>query len=170
MIALKRLVVFIVVALSGAAQAGELLLDINGRSWHGSKPQAYPLYDWNENNHGVGLQFRTDVFDGARYRFAAGTMRDSLGVDGEYVGTGYEWVLDKGPMRYSAGGALMLMNRTLDFGQKKTLYVFPLPVASVEYRPWGLGLNAAFVPGFDLGKKEMPTTLFVSLSLKLASF
>jgi hypothetical protein len=166
----RRLFLLAVLAFSGAAQAGELLLDINGRSWHASRPQAYPAHDWNENNQGLGLQFRTDVFEGARYRYFAGTMRDSLGVDGEYVGHGYEWVFDRGPMRYSAGGALMLMNRTLNFGEKKSLYVFPLPVASVEYRPWGVGLNAVFIPGFDLGKKEMPTTLFINLSLKLANF
>lgn len=155
-----------------AVHADEVRLDVNGRSWHASKPPAWPAHDWNQNNAGIGLQYVTKADDeGWRSRFTAGTMRDSLGVNGEYTGAGRDYAWESESFKWSAGWMVMVMNRTLSFNQpNKRLYVAPLPVASLEHKASGVGVNAVFVPEVSLNGQKLPSTLFLSLSYKIDSY
>jgi len=95
---------------AGSAAADEIRLDLNGHSWHASKPPAWPAHDWNQNNAGIGVQYITKLdAEGWRSRYTAGTMRDSLGVDGEYIGVGRDFPWEGESFKASAGWMVMMI-------------------------------------------------------------
>ena len=157
---------------AGSAAADEIRLDLNGHSWHASKPPAWPAHDWNQNNAGIGVQYITKLdAEGWRSRYTAGTMRDSLGVDGEYIGVGRDFPWEGESFKASAGWMVMMMHRTLSFDQpSKKLYVAPLPVASLEHKATGIGLNAVLVPEVSFNGQKLPMTVFLGLSYRLSEF
>ena len=135
---------------------------LSGTAQHFNQPRGRRHHEWNQQNWGVGLQYddRTTGSPWSR-TYAAGTLKDSYGVNGAYVTAAqYYDVFAAGGVTAQAGVGLFALWRAMDWSGKREWLVVPLPVAHFEHVKSGIGVNIVLSPSVDSARHEIPGFLF----------
>jgi len=141
-------------------------LQVSGISYHFSPPSGkYALKKWNEQNWGLGLEYRKNTRPGYWLKATGGFMLDSTDTWSTYVGAALQKRLVDGEVSVDAGAAGFIFYRGLENGRKRLLPAV-LPVVSIEHRATGLGLNLLAVPEFKAQGMHSPTVVFAQLTYR----
>lgn len=142
-----------------------LALQLPGMSHHFEEPKE-PGRRWNENNTGIGLEWRSPVgTNGWTNKTTVGLMRDSHGKWGGYGGYAWQYrLVDGASWQLDAGAGAFLFYRTVKFDGKLKLVPGVLPVLSIEHKPSGYGMNVLFVPNVKIGNYDMPAVLYAQFT------
>lgn len=132
---MKRLIIIALLALSASLQAGELSLQLSGKSHH-----INPSQEYNEQNYGAGITYQVK-----QQYLAAGFYKNSLNRTTEYLLAGWRKDLVDGDITVSPG--VMIGGLT---GYKDKAVIALAPTLTVGYQR--VKLNTLILPainGFD---------------------
>ena len=126
-------------AACGAAQAGELGINVYGLSYHFDRDRAQALGVDNGVNPGLGFRYQFAEWERWRFFADAGAFRDSGRQIAAYGGVGALWQVAGG---FQAGAALVVMGS--DTYNDGRTFIAPLPLLAWDFGP--VTLNATFFP------------------------
>lgn len=137
-------------------------LQLSGTAQHFKQPRSHRHTEWNQQNWGIGLQYDERAAGSPWSRtYAAGTLRDSYGVNGGYATVAqYYDVFAAGEVTAQAGLGLFALWRAKDWSGERKFMVVPLPVAHFEHTKSGIGVNLVLSPSVNSTKYEIPGFLF----------
>lgn len=136
-------------------------LEVSGFSHHSHPPSGrLAVKEWNEQNWGLGLEYRHPLKDGYWVKGTGGVLLDSTDVWSAYFGAVLQKRVIDGTFSVDLGVGTFLFYRGFESG-KKAWIAAPLPVISVEHEPSGVGLNLSFIPKFKTSRLSSPTTFFI---------
>jgi hypothetical protein len=138
-------------------------IEVSGTAQHFNPPKN-KQHSWNQRNWGFGIQYDVPVEAGTSWGrvYSVGTMSDSLGVGGAYLGvTELKDLFAIKSVKVQAGAGLFLLYRTFAWEGRHRWAPAPLPVIHVEDQKTGFGLNIILAPTLSFSQGlELPGFVF----------